>query len=70
MTKPVLAIDVDEVLGRFVPVLAEFHNATYSTTLTADDFHSYNFVEVLHVSYLLRCCARHATALRVGVQCG
>lgn len=31
MAKPVLAIDLDEVIGQFVPSLANFHNDTYGT---------------------------------------
>lgn len=44
--KPVLAIDIDEVLAEFVPVLAEFHNRTYGTSFTAEHFISYEFHEV------------------------
>lgn len=41
-----LAIDIDEVLAEFVPVLAEFHNHVYGTTLTSTHFVSYEFHEV------------------------
>lgn len=44
--KPVVAVDIDEVLAHFVPALAEFHNHKFGTDLTADDFHSYSFAEV------------------------
>lgn len=44
--RPVVAVDVDEVLGHFVHQLCRFHNAKYRTTLTPDDFVSYNFHEV------------------------
>eukprot|EP00911_Craspedida_sp_UC1_P002380 UC1_evm1s1780 len=44
--KPVLAVDLDEVLGHFVPTLADFHNEKYGTALTAHDFDSYTFREV------------------------
>ena len=29
MAKPVLAVDLDEVIGHFVPALATFHNDNY-----------------------------------------
>lgn len=44
--KPVLAIDVDEVLAAFLPALCSFHNDTYGSQLSIQDFHSYNFHEV------------------------
>eukprot|EP00600_Ochromonadales_sp_CCMP1393_P006042 CAMPEP_0174974902 /NCGR_PEP_ID=MMETSP0004_2-20121128/12127_1 /TAXON_ID=420556 /ORGANISM="Ochromonas sp., Strain CCMP1393" /LENGTH=256 /DNA_ID=CAMNT_0016225657 /DNA_START=3 /DNA_END=773 /DNA_ORIENTATION=- len=53
--KPVLAVDVDEVLAYFIPSLAVFHNETYRTSnaegghaeiLTSDSFHSYEFCNV------------------------
>ncbi|EKU21290.1 5 deoxy cytosolic type c protein domain containing protein [Nannochloropsis gaditana CCMP526] len=42
----VVAVDLDEVLGLFVETLARFHNEVYGGSLTADDFHSYDFVHV------------------------
>ncbi|CAM9291453.1 unnamed protein product [Choristocarpus tenellus] len=42
----VIAIDLDEVLGYFVPQLCLFHNHVYGSSLTADDFFSYEFHEV------------------------
>lgn len=45
-TKRVIAVDLDEVLGEFVPQLLLYHNAHYATQLTLADFHSYNFMEV------------------------
>lgn len=46
-SKPVLAVDVDEVLGFFIPALAEFHNEAYpGFNLTPDSFHSYDFCKV------------------------
>eukprot|EP00741_Cyanophora_paradoxa_P005835 tig00000113_g5654.t1 len=45
-SKPVIAVDLDEVLGQFVVPLVEFHNATYNTQLKLQDFHSYTFCEV------------------------
>lgn len=38
---PVVAVDVDEVLGRFVPQLCSFHNDTYGTSLTPEAFTCY-----------------------------
>eukprot|EP01029_Cantina_marsupialis_P028664 TRINITY_DN777849_c0_g1_i1.p1 TRINITY_DN777849_c0_g1~~TRINITY_DN777849_c0_g1_i1.p1 ORF type:complete len:209 (-),score=56.14 TRINITY_DN777849_c0_g1_i1:251-877(-) len=46
MTKPVLAIDIDEVLGQFVPSIVKYHNRVYGTELEATSFHSYRFCEV------------------------
>eukprot|EP00040_Diaphanoeca_grandis_P034144 m.210471 g.210471 ORF g.210471 m.210471 type:complete len:219 (-) comp33078_c0_seq3:213-869(-) len=43
---PVVAVDLDEVLGRFVPALIEYHNDLYGTTLRTETFHSYTFKEV------------------------
>lgn len=44
--RPVIGVDLDECLGRFVPQLCLFHNATYGTNLTPEDFTSYYFHEV------------------------
>eukprot|EP00172_Hildenbrandia_rubra_P002934 Plantae.Rhodophyta-Hildenbrandia_rubra.ctg4181.p1 GENE.Plantae.Rhodophyta-Hildenbrandia_rubra.ctg4181~~Plantae.Rhodophyta-Hildenbrandia_rubra.ctg4181.p1 ORF type:complete len:204 (+),score=25.49 Plantae.Rhodophyta-Hildenbrandia_rubra.ctg4181:224-835(+) len=46
MARPVVAVDLDEVLGHFIPPLADFHNENYGTKLTVSDFHSYRFCEV------------------------
>eukprot|EP00744_Colponema_vietnamica_P017938 GILI01025271.1.p1 GENE.GILI01025271.1~~GILI01025271.1.p1 ORF type:complete len:220 (+),score=75.12 GILI01025271.1:62-721(+) len=46
MARPVLAVDLDEVLGQFVPALVEYHNLKYGSTLQLADFHSYSFHEV------------------------
>ena len=45
-TKRVIAVDLDEVLGEFVPQLLQYHNSHYGTSLQLGDFHSYNFMEV------------------------
>ncbi|CAN0358697.1 unnamed protein product, partial [Discosporangium mesarthrocarpum] len=42
----VVAIDLDEVLGLFVSQLVLFHNTTFGTSLTVEDFTSYEFHEV------------------------
>lgn len=44
--KPILAIDIDEVLAHFIPMLATYHNDLYDSSLTADSFVSYSFHEV------------------------
>ncbi|CAM9434170.1 unnamed protein product [Chrysoparadoxa australica] len=41
--KPVVAVDLDEVLGVFVEQLALYHNKAYGTVLTGESFHSYDF---------------------------
>jgi hypothetical protein len=48
VSKPVLAVDVDEVLAYFIPSLANFHNEAYPSDaeLTAHSFHSYDFCKV------------------------
>jgi hypothetical protein len=38
--RPVVAVDLDEVLGHFVPQLAQFHNHHHGTELTAASFDS------------------------------
>ena len=44
--RPVLAVDLDEVLGGYLPAFVDFNNATYGTNLSVADFHSYMFWEV------------------------
>lgn len=43
---PVLALDLDEVLGSFVSPLCDYHNEKYGTSLKVSDFHSYVFSQV------------------------
>ena len=45
-SKPVLAVDIDEVLGAFLPALIRWHNDTHGTSLSLGDFNSYWFCEV------------------------
>ncbi len=45
-TRPVIAIDIDDVLFPFVDGIASYHNELKGTNLTVDDFVSYNFHEV------------------------
>ncbi len=47
MPKPVLAVDIDEVLFPFVQEFVAHHNKTYATKLAQDDFFSYHFEEVI-----------------------
>lgn len=46
--KPVLAVDVDEVIALFIPALADFHNEVFGgdALLTAESFVSYEFCKV------------------------
>eukprot|EP00976_Prorocentrum_cordatum_P003256 62914-Prorocentrum_minimum.AAC.3 len=46
MGKPVVAVDCDEVLAKFVPALIRWHNAKYGTDITMEGFHSYRYCEV------------------------
>jgi uncharacterized HAD superfamily protein len=41
-----IGIDLDEVLGYFLPTLIEFHNSTYKTDLKINNFHSYDFWDI------------------------
>ena len=46
-SKPVVAVDIDEVLAQFIPSLATFHNEVYGgTALTSESFVSYEFHHV------------------------
>ncbi|KAG0353265.1 hypothetical protein BC939DRAFT_495028 [Gamsiella multidivaricata] len=44
--RKVIAVDLDEVLARTSLAVAEFHNDTYGTSLTMDDFISYDYTQV------------------------
>ena len=41
-----LAVDIDECLAYFIPVLCDFHNEAYGTELNASSFDSYEFHNV------------------------
>lgn len=41
-----IGIDLDEVLADFMSALIDFHNCTYGTSFTKNDFHSCEFHEV------------------------
>ena len=45
--RPVLALDIDEVLAGFVPALCAWHNDAYGTAVTPADFTSYHFNSAL-----------------------
>ncbi|KAF9914823.1 hypothetical protein FBU30_002352 [Linnemannia zychae] len=44
--RKVIAVDLDEVLARTTLAIADFHNDTYGTQLTMDDFISYDYTKV------------------------
>ena len=46
MAKRVVGVDLDEVLGGFIPALCLWHNDKYGTDLDVNSFHSYKFCEV------------------------
>lgn len=48
--KPVLAVDVDDVLYPLVPLYAKYHNEHHGTSLTPADFNEYIFENVTKVS--------------------
>lgn len=41
-----IGIDLDDVLGQFIPALIEFHNNKYGTDIKFEKFNSYKFWEV------------------------
>mmetsp|Transcript_19883 Transcript_19883/g.48242 ORF Transcript_19883/g.48242 Transcript_19883/m.48242 type:complete len:242 (-) Transcript_19883:384-1109(-) len=49
--KPIVAIDMDEVLCQFLKGMIAFHNKHYHTSYQVADFHSYLFYEVWGGSY-------------------
>lgn len=46
MKKPIIALDIDEVIFPFVAGAAEHHNQHYGTALTQDDFNTFDFWNV------------------------
>lgn len=44
--RPLLAFDLDEVVGEFVAPLCSFHNEAFGTSLSIRDFHGYEFFRV------------------------
>lgn len=47
MSREMLATDIDEVLFPFVEEFSKWHNEEYGTVFTVDDFHTYEFEQVL-----------------------
>lgn len=46
-SKPIIAVDIDEVLAQFIPKLADFHNDIYGgPSLSTESFVSYEFHKV------------------------
>jgi hypothetical protein len=43
--KLVVAVDLDETIGGFLPALLNFHNFTFGTNFTVDQFLTYNFAD-------------------------
>lgn len=50
MTKPVIAVDVDEVLFPFIDEFINYHNYRYGTKLNKENFTSYDFDKILDLS--------------------
>ncbi|KAK3845250.1 MAG: hypothetical protein J3R72DRAFT_397065 [Linnemannia gamsii] len=46
LPRKVIAVDLDEVLARTTLAIADFHNDTYGTSLTMDDFISYDYTKI------------------------
>ncbi len=44
--KPVVAVDLDEVLGGFLPALTLWHNRVYGTAFSLSDYRSYSYHEL------------------------
>lgn len=46
--KPIIAVDIDEVLAHLIPVLAVYHNENYvdAVRLTTDSFTGHEFHEI------------------------
>lgn len=44
--RPVVAFDLDEVLGQYLATYTKWHNRVYGTHLRVSDFFTYRFWEV------------------------
>ena len=44
--KYTVAVDLDEVLGGFLPALTQWHNRVYGTTFSVDDYRSYSYCDL------------------------
>ena len=42
-----IGIDVDEVLAGLLPAIISYHNETHDTSLTREDFKTFNFADVV-----------------------
>lgn len=49
MSKPIVAVDIDEVLFPFLREFSAHHNQKYGTKLSQEDFWTYKFEEVMGV---------------------
>jgi hypothetical protein len=47
--KPVVAVDVDEVLAQFVPALVQWHNRVHGTELSVETFFSQAELKFKHL---------------------
>ncbi len=45
-----IAVDCDEVLAEFVSSFAAFHNEHYGTSLRREDFHTFDFKEIIGIT--------------------
>lgn len=50
MTKPIIAIDIDEVLGEYAVEFVKFSNERWGTNLTVEDYHE-NWSEMWQVDH-------------------
>jgi uncharacterized HAD superfamily protein len=48
--KPVIAVDIDEVLADFIAYFVNYHNLTYRTRMTRDKVFSFSLHEVFEVT--------------------
>ena len=44
--KPIVAVDIDEVLAQMIPTLADYHNEYHDSNLTIESFVNYEFHKV------------------------
>lgn len=50
MTKPVIAVDIDEVLGEYAPEFVAFSNERWGTNLRVEDYHE-NWSELWQIEH-------------------
>lgn len=46
VVRPIIAVDIDDVLFPFIDGVAKYHNSLKNTDLSVDDFFSFNLIEV------------------------